>query len=90
MPDKTRMFLLFLAAGAGVLLLYSAYKDKSPTSLLSNYAGTSGSTPVPSHNPNSGPPQHGGSNFRSNHHGMISDVPSGYPDGAPFVPGNML
>lgn len=37
--DRSKGILLWVAGFAGVLLLYAAYKDKSPLSILTNYAG---------------------------------------------------
>ena len=38
--DKSRQFLLWTLGGAGVVLLYAAYKGDSPLSLLESYTSS--------------------------------------------------
>lgn len=38
---KTKQIVLWIMAGVGVILMYSAYHNVSPTSLLAKYAGLS-------------------------------------------------
>lgn len=94
--DKNRMLLLWIAAGAGVILLYSAYKGKSPTSLVSNYAD--GTTPVADLGTNStalpttpgdkvSASFSGDTGFTTDVNGFTVDVPSAYSDSpSTFIP----
>lgn len=90
---NNRMLLLWLATGAGVVLLYAAIKDKSPTAILTGYAkGDSGKSssgdvtlPVQPTIPVPGGPI--GAQFATDANGFTHDVPplyAGNPD--LFVP----
>jgi len=88
---NNRMLLLWLATGAGVILLYAAIKDKSPTSVLTGYAKGGTDTGNDTALPNQptipvpgGPVQ---AQFTTDANGFTHDVPPTYA-GNPdlFVP----
>lgn len=84
--DKNRMLLLWVAGGAGVILLYSAVKGKSPTNILETYSGKA--SPVPAAAPTDSTPMAPGagtivggpiaSSFVTDANGLSVDVPPVY------------
>ena len=88
------MIILWIAAGAGVILLYSAYKGKSPTSVLGHYASEkkdNGTVPNLGTNVPSIPTDPGGpaisASFTTDSNGLTVDLPSAYQSSpSTFIP----
>jgi len=79
---NNRMLLLWLAVGAGVVLLYAAIKDKSPTGIVTGYFDNPAPNPTPDA-PSTPPTGTGGgggvrAEFRTDANGFIHDVPPTY------------
>lgn len=87
--DKNRLLLLWVAAGAGMILLYSAYKGKSPLSVVEHYSDEK--KPVTDLGPSISVPDLPGqttvSQFTTDSNGFTVDIPPAY-QGTPgtFIP----
>lgn len=82
--DKNRAMLLWFAGAAGIVLLYAAYKGKSPSSIVSTYSDAKPATPSSGNPPGNatispiGTPGTVVPQFTTDANGNMVDIPAAY------------